>query len=118
MVMINHAEDVTSQSGWRHSGLADTSTLPPGYLPADAWLWQAGEYAGCEGESGVGEGEESADCEGPESVVLLGREGVGGAHVFHRAQAVNIRSICERIRYRRPTDSRGERTPPVGNRRI
>ncbi len=100
------------------TGHALPTSHPAPCPPMPNWLWQAGEYAGCEGGSGVGEGEASADCEGPESVVLLGREGVGGAHVFHRAQAVNIRSICERIRYRRPTDSRGERTPPVGNRRI
>jgi len=50
--------------------------------------------AGCEARGGVGRREVSANCRGPESIVLLGREELG-AYVFPGAQAGDIDSGCQ-----------------------
>jgi hypothetical protein len=69
--------------------------------------------AGCEGGSGVGEGEEPADCEGQESVVLLGSEGVLGASMFSLGRELRIStpSVNEAL-------SRGQQIAEATGRRL
>jgi hypothetical protein len=74
----------------------DPTTLFPGWWRAsmDAFGMiqatddlQLRENGQVEGEGGLGGRGVSADCRGPESIVLLGGEGTGGSHVFAGAQA-------------------------------
>jgi len=71
--------------------------------------------AGREAGRGVGRREESADCGSPESLLPLGGEGAGRAHVFPRTKAGNIDPVGEWRRNTWPENRRDKRVCPDTN---